>query len=115
MKVLVVDDALFTRKVLSKKLSKLGHNVFEAKDGEEAVLKSMREKPDVVFMDIMMPNMDGITATKLIKKNSKSRVVMCTSMNNKSHLIAALKAGASDYLIKPFDDEKLHNSLYKEW
>ena len=115
MKVLVVDDAMFMRKVLSKKLSKLGHIVFEARDGEEAVLKSMKEKPDVVFMDIMMPKMDGITATKLIKKNIRSKVIMCTSINHKSHLFEALKAGASDYLIKPFDDEKLRDSLYREW
>lgn len=115
MKVLVVDDAVFMRKVLSKKLSVLGHVVFEAGDGEEAVRKSMIEKPDVVFMDIMMPKMDGITATKLIKKNIRSKVVMCTSMNHKTHLLAALKAGASDYLVKPFDDEKLWESLYMEW
>lgn len=111
MKVLVVDDVMFMRKVLSDKLIKFGHQVIEAENGEDAVTKSKRENPDVVFMDLVMPKMDGITATRIIKQEFQGRIIICSVLSDRTRVIDALKAGASDYIVKPFDDSRLREAL----
>ncbi|MCX7710311.1 MAG: response regulator [Clostridia bacterium] len=111
MKVLVVDDILYSRKLLSSKLEALGHEVIEAGDGEEAVRKSKSENPDVVFMDVVMPKMDGITATKIIKNSTGSKIIMCSAVNDKNHIIEAIKAGAVDYISKPLNDIRIADAI----
>ena len=111
MKILVVDDAMFMRKILKDMITHLGHEVIEAKDGEEAVAKSRLEQPDVVFMDVIMPKMDGITATKLLKNELNSKIIMCSAISDKKNIIRAIKAGARDYIIKPVDDARLKDAL----
>lgn len=111
MKVLVVDDIKYSRKVLTDKLIKLGHEVIEAEDGEEAVRMTKDECPDIVFMDMVMPKMDGITATKIIKNNTGSKVIMCSAISDKNHIIEAIRAGANDYIIKPLSDIRINEAI----
>ena len=111
MKILIVDDVTFMRKMLSDKITKLGHEVIEAYNGEDAVNKSRRECPDVVFMDVVMPKMDGITATKLITEELEGKVIICSVLSNRARVIEAIRAGASDYIVKPVDDERLREAI----
>lgn len=111
MKILVVDDAAYMRKWLSDKLTELGHYVIEAQDGEEAVQKSQDEHPEMVFIDIVMPKMDGLTAIKFIRKVFGGKIVVYTANFSRSLLIKAIMAGASEYLIKPYDDSRIEASV----
>jgi two-component system chemotaxis response regulator CheY len=89
-------------------------NIYEAADGEEAVEKYKANKPDVVFMDIVMPKITGIDALTAIKEfDPNAKVVMASSVGTQNHLKAAIKAGASDFLQKPISNEQVHNILEK--
>lgn len=113
MKVLIADDVLFIRKLFVDKLTKLGHEVIEASNGEEAVSKVKRENPDVVFMDIVMPKMDGISATKQIRETYEGKIIICSVNANKSKVLEAYEAGANDYIIKPMNDTRLIEIIEK--
>ena len=103
-KILVADDAMFMRNRTSKLLTANGYEVVQASNGEEAVKRYFEEKPDVVLMDITMPVLDGIEALKQMKAGDPdARVVMVTAMGQKSMVLEAIKAGAKDFVIKPFD------------
>lgn len=113
--VLVVDDAQFMRVRLRKLLEQGGHEVIEAANGVEAVKAYEAHRPDIVFMDITMPEMDGLTALRTIReKDSGARVVMCSSLGQKSAVIEALKAGAKDFIVKPFEPEKILSAVQKQ-
>ena len=107
-KLLVVDDSLFMRQMLKNVLPKDKFEVVgEANTGKEAISKYLELKPDLVTMDITMPDMDGIAAVKeIIKLNSEAKVVMCSAMGQKPMIKEALEAGAVDFIIKPFDKVK---------
>ncbi|MBO4867891.1 MAG: response regulator [Ruminococcus sp.] len=107
LKVLICDDSMFARKKMNMTISALGINeVFEAADGEEAVAKYKENKPDVVFMDIIMPRITGIEALKqIIEFDPDAKVVMASSVGTQGHLKEALRAGAADFLQKPISDE----------
>lgn len=111
MKVLVVDDAKFMRKTLSDFITRLGHEVVEAEDGVEAIQKSRFEQPDIIFMDIVMPKMDGISAMKVMKNEANSKFIVCSSISDKKHIVEAIKAGACDYITKPVDGLRLEDAL----
>ncbi|MDP4181932.1 MAG: response regulator [Bacillota bacterium] len=113
MKVLIVDDVLFMRKLLSDKLVKMGYEVIEADNGEDAVMKSIKEQPDLIFMDVVMPKMDGITATKLIKNEISGKIIICSVISDKNRVVEAIKAGATDYIIKPVNDKRLEETMTK--
>jgi two-component system chemotaxis response regulator CheY len=113
MKVLIADDVLYMRKLLSNQLTKLGYEVIEAENGEEAVHKCIREQPDLVFMDIIMPKMDGITATRLIKNEVQSKIIIYSVISDKKKVLEAIKAGASDYIVKPVNDSRLREAVNK--
>lgn len=114
-RVLVVDDAQFMRVRLRKLLEQDGHEVFEAANGVEAVEAYETIRPDLVFMDITMPEMDGITALKAIReKDAGAKVVMCSSLGQKSAVLEALKAGAKDFIVKPFDPQKILAAVKKQ-
>lgn len=114
-RVLVVDDAQFMRVRLRKLLEQDGHEVLEATNGREAVAMYESHRPDLVFMDITMPEMDGLTALKTIReKDAAAKVVMCTSLGQKSAVIEALKAGAKDFIVKPFDPDKILSTVRKQ-
>lgn len=108
-KIMIVDDAAFMRMMIKNTLTKNGYSDFvEAQDGAEAVAKYDAEKPDLVFMDITMPNMDGLQALKKIKENNPdAKIVMCTAMGQQSMVVDAIKAGAKDFIVKPFNADRI--------
>lgn len=108
-KILLVDDAAFMRKVIKDALSKNGYtDLYEAVDGADAVEKYEELKPDLVIMDITMPNMDGLEALKAIRgKNSSANVVMCSAMGQESMVIDAIQSGAKDFIVKPFKPDRI--------
>ena len=112
--ILVVDDAAFMRMRCSKLLSEGGYEVREAATGTEAVASYKSNKPDCVLMDITMPDMDGLTALKEIRKfDPGAKIAMVTAMGQQSMVIEALKAGAQDFVIKPFDKGRVLSAVKK--
>ena len=108
-KVMIVDDAAFMRMVIKDILIKNGHEVVaEAVDGLDAVNKYPQVKPELVFMDIVMPNMEGIDALKnIMASNPDAKIVMCSWIGQQSVVTEALKLGAKDFIVKPFDAQKV--------
>lgn len=114
-RILITDDALFMRVTLKNILTQHGYEVVgEAQNGVEAVKLYNELKPDLVTMDITMPEMDGIEALKQIKSNDGgANVVMCTAMGQKSMVVEAIQAGAKDFIVKPFQPERVIEALEK--
>ena len=108
-KILVVDDAAFMRKVIRDALTKNGYtDIYEAVDGADAVEKYSEIHPDLVLMDITMPNMDGLEALKAIRaKDGSANVVMCTAMGQEAMVVEAVQAGTKDFIVKPFKEDRL--------
>ena len=108
-KILLVDDAAFMRKVIMDTLSKAGYtDLHEAVDGADAVEKYNSLKPDLVLMDITMPNMDGLEALKAIRAaDGNANVVMCSAMGQETMVIDAIRSGAKDFIVKPFKGERV--------
>lgn len=108
-KILTVDDAAFMRKVIKDTLTKAGYTeIFEAEDGAMAVEKYNELKPDLVLMDITMPNMDGLEALKAIRaSDANANVVMCSAMGQETMVIDAIKSGAKDFIVKPFKPDRV--------
>ena len=108
-KIMLVDDAAFMRMMVKNALTKSGYDNFvEAQDGAEAVKKYEEENPDMVIMDITMPNMDGLQALKEIKsRHPEATVVMCSAMGQESMVIEAIKSGAKDFIVKPFKADRI--------
>ena len=113
--VLIVDDAVFMRKMLSDILTKNGFEVVaEASNGAEALEKYKSTNPDVVTMDITMPDMDGIQGLKNIKDfDNNAKVVMCSAMGQQAMVVEAIQAGAKDFIVKPFQAERVLEALNK--
>lgn len=114
-RVLVVDDAIFMRMKLKDILEKGGYEVIaEASNGIEAIEKFKTEKPDIVTMDITMPEMDGVTSLKSIREiDPSAKVIMCSAMGQQSMVMDAIQAGAVDFIVKPFDNDRVIQSLSK--
>jgi len=108
-KILLVDDAAFMRKMIKDTLSKNGYTeLFEAVDGADAVEKFSEIGPDLVIMDITMPNMDGLEALKAIRaKDGSANVVMCSAMGQESMVMDAVRSGAKDIIVKPFKPDRV--------
>lgn len=108
-KILLVDDAAFMRKMIKDTLTKNGYTeVFEAVDGADAVEKFGEIGPDLVVMDITMPNMDGLEALKAIRAaDANANVVMCSAMGQETMVIDAIRSGAKDFIVKPFKPERV--------
>lgn len=111
--VLMVDDSAVSRKVLRNILEKGGYEVIgEAVNGEEGYLKFKELKPDIVTMDITMPVMDGIESLSLIKReNEDTKVVMITASGQREKMVEALKRGAEEFILKPFEEEEILKTL----
>jgi len=101
-KILVVDDAPQVRRVMRSTLSAQGYTVFEARSGEEALEGVRREPPDLILLDINMPGMDGLAACREIRSHSAVPIIMLTVREAERDKVAALDAGADDYVVKPF-------------
>jgi two-component system chemotaxis response regulator CheY len=114
-KILVVDDAAFMRMMIKDILTKEGYEIAgEAATGREAVEKFSQLKPDVVTMDITMPEMNGIEALKqILNYNSNAKVVMVSAMGQDKLIIEALEAGAVDFIVKPFQPKKVVETVAK--
>ena len=113
--VLIVDDALFMRMMIKDILSKDGFVIAgEAENGVEAVEKYADLKPDLVTMDIVMPEMDGIEAVRnIIKLDPGAKVLMCSAMGQQLLVVESLEAGARDFIIKPFQPAKVVEAVRK--
>lgn len=112
-KVLIVDDALFMRTMLRKILEEHGHSIVgEASTGEEAVQKYKILSPDLVTMDITMPDMNGIQAVKqIISFAPNAKIIMCSAMGQQSMVLDAIKSGAKDFVVKPFQPDRVAEAL----
>lgn len=108
-KVLVVDDAAFMRMSIQKMLEANGHEMIgEAENGVEAIKKYMELKPDIVLLDITMPEMNGVEALKEIKtKDPGAKVVICSAMGQQAMVAQAIQNGAKDFVVKPFEVDRL--------
>lgn len=113
--IMVVDDAAFMRMMIKDILTKNGYNVIgEAENGAKAVEKYNELKPDLVLMDITMPEMDGIQALKTIKgADASATVIMCSAMGQQAMVIEAIQAGAKDFIVKPFQADRVLEAVKK--
>lgn len=114
-KILIVDDAAFMRMMIKDILSKNGFDVVgEAADGVQAIEQYKEKQPDLVTMDITMPEMDGITSLKEIRKiNPQAKVIMCSAMGQQAMVIDAIQAGAKDFIVKPFQADRVIEAISK--
>lgn len=112
--VLVVDDSAFMRMRCVATVKELGHETIEAGDGGEAIEIYKKTKPAAVLMDITMPGMDGLTALKEIMAfDSNASIAMVTAMGQQSMVMEAIKAGAREFIVKPFEPERIKTALKK--
>lgn len=113
--ILIVDDAAFMRMMIKDILSKNGYNVSgEAENGAKAVEKYKELQPDLVLMDITMPEMDGIQALKTIRAHDGgATVIMCSAMGQQAMVIEAIQSGAKDFIVKPFQAERVIEAVHK--
>ena len=113
--ILVCDDAAFMRMMIKDILTKNGYNIAgEAENGKKAVEKYNETKPDLVLMDITMPEMDGIQALKAIKQmDPGASVIMCSAMGQQAMVIEAIQSGAKDFIVKPFQAERVLEAVKK--
>jgi two-component system chemotaxis response regulator CheY len=114
-RVLVVDDAAFMRKLVTDVLTKGGHEVVgEAGTGTEAIVRFQELKPDLTTLDITMPEKDGISALKeIIALDPGARVVMCSALGQESKVLESIKLGAKDFVVKPFQPERVLEAVGK--
>lgn len=108
MKILVVDDSAFMRKIIMNVLQGGAYEFFEAGNTDEAVAKFKESSPDLIFLDIVMPGRNGVEALKEIKgMNSDANVVMCTSVGQDQVVKECVDAGAADFITKPFSPDEI--------
>ena len=114
-RVLVVDDAAFMRKMVSDALTKGGHEVVgEAGNGVEAIDRFQELRPDLTTLDITMPEKDGLAALADIKAADPSaNVVMCSALGQESKVLEAIKLGAKDFVVKPFQPDRVIEAVGK--
>ena len=114
-KILIVDDAAFMRMMIKDILTKNGYNVVgEAENGAKGVEKYGELKPDLVLMDITMPEKDGIQALKEIRANDgNAKVIMCSAMGQQAMVIEAIQSGAKDFIVKPFQADRVIEAVKK--
>ncbi|TCK90507.1 two-component system chemotaxis response regulator CheY [Natranaerovirga hydrolytica] len=113
--ILVVDDAAFMRMVLKKTLESNGYEVIgEAENGKQAIEMYKKLNPDLVTMDITMPELDGLEAMReIIKVDPNAKVVMCSAMGQSAMVLDAIKAGARDFIVKPFQEDLIMDKISK--
>ncbi len=115
IRVLIVDDAIFMRKMLADILKKEGYEICgEAENGAQAVEKYKDLNPDLVTMDIIMPDMSGIDAVKeIIKTDPNAKIIMVSAMGHQTLVVEAIQAGAKDYVVKPFQPSRVLEAVQR--
>lgn len=112
--VLIVDDSMFMRNMLKSIIKEQYNVIAEASNGKEAIIQYKNHKPDIVMLDITMPDMDGITALKELKKiNNNLQAIMCSAMGQQGMVLEAIQSGAKDFIVKPFDSNRVLEALSK--
>ena len=113
--ILIVDDAAFMRMMIRDVLTKNGFEIVgEAENGQKAIEKYKELTPELVIMDITMPEVDGIQAVKEIKKmDPNAKVIMCSAMGQQAMVIEAIQAGAKDFIVKPFQADRVVEAVKK--
>ena len=114
-RVLVVDDAAFMRKMVTDALSKGGHEVVgEGANGEEAVTLYQELKPELTTLDITMPEKDGLQALKdIMSLDPDARIIMCSALGQESKVIESIRAGAKDFVVKPFQPSRVLEAVQR--
>ena len=113
-KILVVDDSATNRHAISEMLARHGYRCILAETGKEAIEKAKTEKPDLILMDVVMPDMDGFQATRAITRDEETKhipVIMCTSKNQETDRVWGMRQGARDYITKPVDAGELQAKI----
>lgn len=113
VRVLIVDDAVFMRTVLKKMLEEENYVIVgEASNGAEAIKKAKELQPDIITLDITMPEMDGVTALpEILKESPYSKVIMCSAMGQQPMVVEAIKKGAKDFIVKPFQKARVLQAI----
>ena len=112
LKILICDDSKLLRKKLRTELEAMGCEVLEAENGKEAVMKDLQEKPDGIFLDIVMPEVGGIEALQVIREvNPEMPVIMLSSAGTPQKLMETLKLGALDFIQKPYTMAQIQKAL----
>lgn len=113
--IMIVDDAAFMRATLKDLLTKGGYSVVcEAVNGKDAIEKYKEHKPDVVTMDITMPEMDGLQALKgICALDPNAKVIMCSAIGQQVNVIESIKSGAKDFIVKPFQPDRVLEAIKK--
>jgi len=113
--ILIADDALFTRMMLRNILSENGYSaIVEAETGAEAIWAYERWKPDLIIMDINMPEMDGMAAAKsILRTNPQAKIIICSALGEKQLMLEALEEGVIDFITKPFQPDKVMEVIKK--
>lgn len=113
-KILIVDDATFMRTVLKNILVDEGHDIVEATNGIEAIEAFEKHSPDLITMDITMPEMDGIVALReIMRMDSNAKVCMVSAMGQEQVILESVKSGARDFIVKPFSPEDVLTKIRK--
>jgi two-component system chemotaxis response regulator CheY len=114
-RVLIVDDAAFMRKMLGDVLAKGGHEVIgEGANGTEAVIQYQALRPDIMTLDITMPEKDGLAALReILTLEPSAKVVMCSALGQESKVLEAIKSGAKDFVVKPFQPDRVLDAIGK--
>ena len=113
-KVLLVEDHVDLLEILTWQVETMGFSVITANNGREGVKKAIKENPNLILMDIMMPGMDGREATRLIRSNSETQdipILAATVLSTESDLSSCIKAGCNDYIVKPFTTQELRDKI----
>jgi two-component system chemotaxis response regulator CheY len=114
-RVLIVDDAAFMRKMLGDVLAKGGHEVIgEGANGAEAITQYQALRPDIMTLDITMPEKDGLAALReILTLEPSAKVVMCSALGQESKVLEAIKSGAKDFVVKPFQPDRVLDAIGK--
>jgi two-component system chemotaxis response regulator CheY len=114
-RVLIVDDAAFMRKMLGDVLAKGGHEVIgEGANGAEAITQYQSLRPDIMTLDITMPEKDGLAALReILTLEPTAKIVMCSALGQESKVLEAIKAGAKDFVVKPFQPDRVLDAIGK--
>ena len=109
-RILVVDDSATERHMLKDLLTKAGYEVFLSENGEDAIVKARKLKPDLILMDVVMPGLNGFQATRAISRDPDTRaipIILCTSKSQETDKIWGMRQGARDYIVKPVNRDEL--------